>query len=168
MLPFYTANFYQIRNMPKTMLPISINLNEPKWFHDNKGRTCIFQDKRKVWNGVYINELSSSNLEGVIEDCCKCPEIKKKTVDNCSVVKAQLSKLRKLNFQLEILKLENLAKQYNCSSICFVVFEKPEFVCGERSAIKKWFEENGVNIKEFYPIQKIKNTKFSLNFKRIK
>lgn len=162
---FYTSNFYQVRNMPKDMLPLSVNQGEPKWFHDNKGRNYIFQDKRGVWNGGYIDEISSSNLNCNSDECINCVNGEKEKRNDCAFIKAFLEKLQKLDFKKTIIKLTKLAEHFKCNSICFVVFEKPEIICGERVAIKKWFEENNTHIEEFFPFKKI-GKGFSLNFKK--
>lgn len=165
-MQFYTANYYQIRNMPKSMLPLSINSGEPSWYHNDKGRSYIFKDKRGVWNGGYIDELSSANLD-ISEDFCHECHRQKYVGENCPVVLAHIKKLHKLNFENTILKLEKLAKHFDCDSICFVVYEKLDILCGERIAIKKWFKENNTQIEEFYPLKKASNDKFSLNYKKV-
>lgn len=62
---------------------------------------------------------------------------------------AYFEKLNKLDFEKTIQKLEKVTEHFNCKDICFVVFEKDDVVCGERQGIKKWFNEHGVEIKEF-------------------
>lgn len=165
-MQFYTSNFYQVRNMPKTMLPLSINSGEPNWYHDFKGRNHIFKDKRGVWNGGFVDELSSSNLE-VSEDFCHICHRQKYVGENCPIILAHIKKLHKLDFKETITKLEKLATHFNCDSICFVVYEKPGILCGERIAIKKWFEENSTKIEEFYPLKKLETNRFSLNYKKL-
>lgn len=130
------------------MLPISINSGEPRWFHDFKDRNYMFKDKRGIWNGGYIDEISSSNLNLDKETCHDCNRIKY-VGENCPFLNTYFEKLNKLDFEKTIQKLEKVTEHFNCKDICFVVFEKDDVVCGERQGIKKWFNEHGVEIKEF-------------------
>lgn len=157
-MQFFVTNFYQVRNLPQNMLPISINSGEPNWYHDFKGRNHVFKDKRGIWNGGYIDEISSSNLTCDPNVCHECGRYKY-IGDDCSFMQAFREKLNKLDFGQVLKKLEKVAKHFNCQDICFVAYEKPDVVCGERWVIKKWFEDNKVEVKEFY----LKTTKKCIN-----
>lgn len=148
-MKFYITYFYHIRNLPKTYLPISINNGEPNWFHEFQDRSHMFKDKRGIWNGGYIDEISSSNLE--IQDPKVCIECDRKLYvgGNCPFMKGYYEKLSKLDFDKTFKKLQNIVNHFNCEDICFVVYEKPDCPCGERWVIKKWFEEHGITIEEF-------------------
>ena len=149
-MDFYITYFYHIRNLPTTMFPISINSGEPNWFHDFKDRKHMFKDKRGVWNGAHIEEISSANLKDLDahQVCTDCGRSKLLGKD-CPFAKAYAAKLNKLDFNLVYSKLEKLAHHFGCSSICFVVYEKPDIPCGERWVIVDWFKKHGVDIKEF-------------------
>lgn len=133
------------------MLPISINSGEPKWFHDFQGRDHMFKDKRGIWNGGYVDEISSSNLN---LDRNICPDCKrtKYVGENCPFLQAYLQKLNKLDFKKVIEKLEKVTEHFNCKDICFVVYEKDDILCGERQGIKKWFKDHQIDVKEFKKI----------------
>lgn len=155
-MKFAVSYFYHVRNLAPTCLPISINMGEPSWFHEFKDRSHMFKDKRGVWNGAYIDELSSSNLEYVEQkedpgDFCRECNREKFVGENCPFMNAMLAKLEKLDFSKTISKLEKLAAHFGCNEICFMVYEKPDVVCGERWAMRWWFERHGMELPEFVP-----------------
>lgn len=150
-MKFQITYFYHIRNLPVTTLPISINNGEPKWYHDNQDRHHMFKDKRGVWNGGFIDEISSSNLnleQDAHEVCTDCNR-QKLIGGNCPFMKGYRAKLDKLDFSKVLKKLEKVAEHFNCDTICFVVYEKPDVLCGERWVMKDWFKDNGVDVEEF-------------------
>lgn len=51
-LQLYVAQFSQIRYFKPYMIPLSINLGEPSWYHDGKDRQHTFIDKNGVINGL--------------------------------------------------------------------------------------------------------------------
>lgn len=148
-MKFYISYFYHVRHFPSDMLPISINSGEPNWYHDFKDRKHCFKDKRGVWNGGYIEELSSSNLDISDPEICKNCQRIKLAGGNCPFMQAFRQKLDKLDFNRTINKLEATAKHFDCSSICFVVYEKPDVKCGERWPFVEWFKDHGIAIEEF-------------------
>lgn len=153
---FYITYFYHVRNLPPTYLPISINSGEPAWYHDYKDRSHTFRDKRGVLNGGYIDEISSSNL--IMDDpriCYDCGRVKFQG-GNCAFMKAYRDKLDKLDFNKVVEKLEKTVKHFECTDMCFLVYEKPEVLCGERPVIVNWFKDHGIGVVEFSG----KNTNF--------
>lgn len=149
-MTFFISYFYHVRNLSTKTLPLSINSGEPNWYHNFQGRQHVFKDKRGVWNGGYIDEISSSNLELVQDVCHECGRVKFLGKD-CPFAKAYKAKLEKLDFQKVVKKLEKVAEHFNCKNICFFVYEKPDIPCGERWVLKSWFEEHGVQIQEYQP-----------------
>lgn len=149
-MEFYITYFYQIRNLSADTLPISINSGEPGWYHNFQSRNTVFKDKRGVWNGGYIDEISSSNLEDIDahEICTDCGR-KKLVGKDCPFAKSYRAKLDKLDFDKVYKKLLKVAEHFGCNKICFVVYEKPDVVCGERWVMKGWFADHGIQIEEF-------------------
>ena len=47
-----TSYFYQIRNFKPNMIPVSINLSDPKWYHNNKNKHHVYIDRRNIINGI--------------------------------------------------------------------------------------------------------------------
>ena len=143
--------FYHIRNLSSNTLPISINSGEPSWYHDFQDRKHIFKDKRGVWNGGYIDEISSSNLETLDahEMCCTdCGRVKLAGKD-CPFAKAYRAKLDKLDFDKVYSKLTKVVEHFGCKNLCFVVYEKPDVICGERWVMLDWFKDHGISIQEY-------------------
>ena len=107
-------------------------------------------EKRGVWNGGYIDEISSSNLEDIDahEICTDCGR-KKLVGKDCPFAKSYRAKLDKLDFDKVYKKLLKVAEHFGCNKICFVVYEKPDVVCGERWVMKDWFADHGIQIEEF-------------------
>lgn len=151
-MEFYITYFYHIRNLSTDTLPISINSGEPSWYHNFQSRDTMFKDKRGVWNGGYIDEISSSNLESTDahETCTDCGRVKLVGKD-CPFAKSYRAKLDKLDFNKVYKKLLKVAEHFDCNKICFVVYEKPDVVCGERWVMKDWFADHGIQIEEFNP-----------------
>ena len=141
--------FYHIRNLSPSTLPISINSGEPNWFHDMKDRKHMFRDKRGVWNGGYIDEISSSNLEIDGHEVCTDCGRQKLVGGNCPFMQAYKKKLDALDFDKVYSKLAKVVEHFGCEDICFVVYEKPDVLCGERWVMIDWFKEHGVAIEEF-------------------
>lgn len=93
------------------------------------------------------------------DTCTKCN--RNNFSGTCTFVNAHLQKLRTLDFEKTLEKLEKVVKHFNCKDVCFVVYEKPEVKCGERLAIRTWFKENGKEVLEFVEhFRKTNVTKF--------
>lgn len=145
-MKIYVTNFYHIRFFPTSLLPVSINAGEPSWYHDNKGRSYIFRDKRGVINGVVFEKISSGMLDPKCgEYCDSCSH----HVPSCSFITEHLNYLETLDFDEIYFELSMLTELTHTKDICFVVFEKNWRECGEAVAIIKWFEEHNIKIEDF-------------------
>ena len=72
-MKIYISYFYQIRNFPKTLIPLSTAHWDPKWYHQKNNK--VFLDKRGVLNGLRIDELSpGKECDGLCSG-----------IDNCSI-----------------------------------------------------------------------------------
>lgn len=159
---FYTASFNQIRYMNKYILPMSINFGEPSWYHDGKDRNYCFFDKRGVYNGLVawpltMNEETSRKIEA---NNVKCKKDCSFDTHNCLAkllffLQLKNTSIDKIMSYIEVIK-ENYGKltrikDYEKIDICFVVYEQPTNLCSEREVIKRYFESNGIIIKEWTP-----------------
>lgn len=68
-MKFYTSYFYQIRFFPKTVIPISTAVWDPKWFHDFQSSDYVFKDKRGIYNGIRSYILSPIAVEPYCKEC---------------------------------------------------------------------------------------------------
>lgn len=141
--------FYNIRFFPKTMLPISTAMWDPKWYHDMLPQWNVYKDKRGVICGVRYEKFAPNEIGGT--ECGACKGIKN---GNCDFIKLYKQKLDKLDFNQTIKNLKDLAEYYGCRDICLMVHEKPDVKCGERWPLKEWFREHGVELQEFHKIER--------------
>lgn len=178
-IKFYTSYFYQIRNFKPWMIPISTAMWDPRWFHQFKTDNFTFQDKNGVVNGLrYTPFAPGSNCENLcrgIDQCknlngdevnptkCKflkeyCKQLNNLDINNCiqDIIKI-IKNSRFVNLQ-EIKDKETGIINYTVGGhdleIVLIVFEVPANPCSERSSLIKWFNENGIEMKELeYPIK---------------
>lgn len=150
-MKFYLTYFYNIRFLSVLTIPISTAKWDPKWFHDNKGSDYVFIDKRGVYNGIRMPELSPYKLEHV-----ECSKSCMQDPMSCSFLKDYKNYLDSLDFDEVMGKITHLAelfKQQNklnrLPNICLLVHEKPDNPCSERKPLMDWFKEHGVDLEEF-------------------
>lgn len=150
--------FYQIRHFKPYMIPVSTAMWDPTWFHRNN-MTTIFKDKNNVYNGLRFEELMpGKNCNGLCRGIDNC---KTKDPNNCEFLKAYRKQLKELNFDNLISKCNILANNIQRIGnfieepiIVFMVYEKVENACSERSIILSVFKEHGLDINELiYPIK---------------
>ena len=160
-MKFYTSYFYQIRNFTPNLVPVSVCISDPFWFHDSKDANYVFIDKRGILNGIRLKELVP-RLSGVPcgRDCLHYKRLPKD--EKCDF----LIKLREyyntisfkdiLNKSTQIaINAMALASLSDIPSIVFTFYEAPDNPCSERKTFQEWFTDNGGQIEELkYPIQK--------------
>lgn len=150
--------FAQIRNFKPNMIPISTAIHDPKWFHDNRSFSHKFIDKRGVLNGVRCKELapgeSCSGLCGGKDNCSEQPKY-------CAFLNKyyeQLQRIDKECFKIYCNKVATVASDYlsipvDDIMLVFVVYEKYDNPCSERSHLIDFLNSCGYNAKELeYPI----------------
>lgn len=144
-MKFYISYFYNIRFFPENLVPVSTAISDPQWFHDYKGMTYLFKDKRNVWNGVNCKGLSPYKVNNI--DCKKNCELNPST---CAFIKGYSDYLHTLDFEniKKLLEVSCNKLQPNCD-ICLIVYEKPDNPCSERQSLINWFAENGVDLIEW-------------------
>lgn len=150
--------FAQLRNFKPNMVPVSTALFDPKWFHDNKDVKHKFIDKRGVLNGVRCKDLAPgptcNTLCGGTVACSDRPE-------SCSFIKKYKEQLDDLNKDKFKQYCENVVK---CSAellgipeesivLVFMVYEKYNNPCSERSSLLEFLNDCGFDAAELsYPI----------------
>lgn len=147
----YISYFYNIRFFPRTMIPVSTAVFDPKWYHNFKGNNYIFKDKNGVYNGVRLSELSPEKVNNhtCSKDCKFNPE-------NCLFISSYKDYIYSLdfkkvyNFLTELSEKLRKQEQFNIQpDVCLMVHEKPDNPCSERKTLVQWFADNGITVKEF-------------------
>ena len=102
--------FYQIRNFKENMIPVSTAMWDPSWYHDNKGPTHIFVDKRGIINGLRILPLHpGEECEGLCHGRQSCTA---SGPENCAFLKAYRQQLEKIDLEKLLKDMNNLAEAY--------------------------------------------------------
>lgn len=152
-MKIYTSYFYQIRNFSKNMIPVSTAKWDPAYFHDFTGDyNYIFKDKRGIYNGIRAEIFLMPD-----DYQCECgPSCLNHNPQNCNFLKDYKAHLDTLDFQYVLNELERIGnKVQELESfkeepiIVLIVYETPGNPCSERSPLQKWFQENGIQVKEF-------------------
>lgn len=145
--------FYQIRFFKPNYIPLSTAMSDPKWFHQNRGKSFYYKDKRGVYNG-----LRAEPFVPVPDESLPCPGPQKceKVGTACAPLGYYYGQLKNLDFN-SIMKrfqhLGNLVKEIENFSEepipVLIVHEPPNCPCSEREVIKRWFFDNGYILEEF-------------------
>lgn len=152
-MQIYISYFYQIRNFPDTLIPLSTAMYDPKWYNNNN---VPYLDKRGILNGLRLPDLSPYKLdESVLCDpsddsfCDKNPS-------QCKFLSEYSKYLDTLNFDTIYNILIEIAD--GCSKarsdgktmdICLMVYETPNNPCSERIPLIEYFKKHGIEVKEF-------------------
>lgn len=145
-MKFYISYFYNIRFFPENLVPVSTAKWDPDWYHNSKGNSHIYLDKRRVINGVRCNGLSPYKIDN--NSCNGCDKTK---YDTCNFLKDYKKFLDSLNFNVVKGVLEHeVSKLRKDADICLIVHEAPNNPCSERGALVQWFKENGVDLEEWH------------------
>lgn len=149
-MKYYITYFYNIRFLKPNMVPFSTAVWDPKYFHDFKGSSYTFIDKRGVINGLRVETLQPqiTNNGG-----CPCNT---KHPESCLFLKNYEIQLENTNFKELTDYLEAVAydakeqlKFQEEPEIVLLVYEKPDNPCSERGPLIKYFAKNGIQLKEF-------------------
>ena len=138
--------FYNIRYMKPNQLPLSTAMFPPKFFAKTSKKNVAHLDNKGVILGLTIHEF-------VPQLQCECP-CEEKDYKNCCFLKEYYNQLSKLDFDKVILSwnefVEKLSSLTNISidEVVLLVHEKPNNPCSERTVLKKWFSEHGIELQE--------------------
>jgi len=128
---FYIGYFQQIKSMSDNILPISTAIWQPKWLPKDKYVVMEELSPR------YINHHS---------DCKGCTKDK---YLSCEFLKEYKEYIYSLNIRNILNKINTLLFMTDYIDVCFMVYELPDNPCSERHILKKWFEDNGIPIRDF-------------------
>ena len=150
----YTSYFYQVRNFPPNLIPLSTAIWDPKWYHANRDQTYQFKDKRGVLNGLRAEIFAPQPNN---DWCLHCgPEQRAKyDGDFCPFKIRYYYQLSQLDFcsvwQRFITLAEKIKSKEGYADVDFalILHEAPGNTCSERSTIQRWFRENGNPIWEW-------------------
>lgn len=139
--------YYNIKYLKPNQLPLSTSMWPPKFFLTTFGKNNdIHFDKRDIILGLKERLF-------VPQQQCECP-CKEKDYQNCLFLKTYYEQLSKINFENYIyckeLLIANLSivVGHDIDEIVLLVYEKPDNPCSERTILKKWFKEHGVELNE--------------------
>lgn len=147
-MKIYTSYFYQIRNFPKNLIPLSTAVSGPKWFYPQHF------DKRGVLNGIrawpFVPQMPYGLCLG--QPCEEQPY-------ECEFLNQYYKQLNKLDF-LQIMERFVLLKQKLCYDLglpdidfALMVYEVPNNPCSERQIIHRWFNDHNQPIKEWSKVE---------------
>lgn len=138
---------------PETVA-LSTGHSDPPYFHDGRGKSYVFRDKRGVMNGLRA-EPFVPNVEG---ECGRC----NKDSNKCNFLKNYKKQLDKLDFDDMMRRFESIAERVSPGveepEVVLLVWEAPDNPCSERVVLFDWFQEHGVKVEE-YPIPAKKSAK---------
>lgn len=139
-----TSYFYNVRFLEPWQIPLSTACWDPAWYHDFKGQSHKFFDKRNVLNGLRAEKLHPDNT--CMHLCRGQESCSTKDPSACEFLKKyriQLDRLDKDTFIDNLLDLEAqiCAKFKIMSPVQFVllVHEPPYKKCSERQALQESF-----------------------------
>ena len=152
-MKIYTSYFYQVRFFPPNLIPISTAAWDPKWFHNGKGHSFQFKDKRGVINGIRADIFApGADLAGYCSKTCG------KTPPQCDFLLRYRAQLNQLDFRTIVQKFERLeelikSKEGIITDIDFALLfhEAPNNPCSERIPVQQWFAANGLQVTEWLP-----------------
>ena len=142
-MKLYTSYFYQIRNFPRNLIPLSTAVWPPKYpIKDSTGQPAILIDCWPMKPG--------SQCAGLCDGSCD-----PKHPNDCKFLKTYRAQLDAIEFDKFYTQLEILKKQIEEGEglenvdFAFVVFESPRNPCSERTVIQAWGASLGIEIKEW-------------------
>lgn len=150
-----TSYFYKVRFFAPFHIAFSTALWDPQWFHDFKGPSHIFIDKRGVVNGLRVPPLSPK-CDACLH-CDKMPlikgESKNGTCPFLSAYSEQLAALPNEKIINRFITISNEIKEelkfVEEPQIILLVHEAPTNPCSERVALQKWLQGLGIESYEF-------------------
>ena len=149
-MEIYTSYFYQVRFFPKNLIPISTAAFDPKWYHENKGPSHQFKDKRGIINGIRADIFAPGP-----ELCGYCGENCGMVPPACDFLLRYRSQLDRLDFRTVWQKFERLAETirlregFEDVNFALLLHEAPTKACSERCVIQQWFADHGHPIQEW-------------------
>lgn len=127
-----------IRFFTPNMIPVSTAMWDPTWY---KG------DLRKDRNGVWIGLNDSRFHPPKNASCLTCD----RDYTKCKFGEEYYNKIKDLDINEITETYDELAKKLEIPdpTIVLLVHESPSNPCSERYSLMKWFQEKGIELKEF-------------------
>lgn len=142
-MKLYTSYFYQIRNFPRNLIPLSTAFWPPKYtIKDSTGQEALIIDCPPLKPGAAC--------EGLCNGGCN-----PKTPENCEFLKVYRKQLDEINIKDFIEHLNNLRTRicteegFDDIDFAFIVYEAPTNTCSERISIQEWLRDNGIEVEEW-------------------
>lgn len=154
-MKIYTSYFYQIRNFPKNLVPLSTALSDPRYYHDFKHPHYYFVDKRGIVNGLRAEPF----MPGVeCSGLCHGPNDCSGKAKTCAFLQTYYKQLCKLDINDIMFRFQDLGKRLVAAGVlnelpnfALIVHEAPTNPCSERGPIQQYFKNNGIIVQEFEP-----------------
>lgn len=139
----YTSYFYKIRFFKPNQIPVSTALSDPKWFHQNQGKSHKFIDKNGVLNGIRAEWLKPGEK---CHDLCHGREGCPYEPSSCAFLRAYKEQLESMPIEESVRRLEELGCYLKSiigfegePEIVLIVHEAPTNKCSERSVLQGYF-----------------------------
>ena len=138
--------YYNVRFMKQNQLPLSTAMWPPKFFSENSKKNEAHLNDKSVILGLTIHQFVPQ-----LQEECPCDI---KDYLHCSFLEKYYEQLSKLDFNEVIANYESIADKLSdiisakIDEIVLLVYEKPDNMCSERTALKKWFKEHCIELKE--------------------
>lgn len=144
-----TSYFYQIRNFPANVVPLSTAKWAPKWYD-----TTPYIDKRGVLCGYSIPVFApGASCDGL----CSGAEGCQYDSSNCPFLGEYRKQLDKIDYDVLIGALKDLEVELQEEhgineeiTFALMVHEAPTNRCSERAPIQQWFASHGHPITEWH------------------
>ena len=139
----FISYFYKVRFLTPNQIPFSTAVWDPKWFHDFKGQSHIFYDKRGVVNGLRIEPLAPR--------CTDCSgRCEPRDPSTCGFMREYREQLDSISMEELLNYFKGLANCFNLSDpdIVLLVHEAPSNPCSERVPLMDWFKSHGIEVME--------------------
>lgn len=159
-MKIYISSFYNVRFFTSNIIPIGTAGNWPFWIyqHYNKPKDSIFFNENSVLLGMKEKLFADSHyiIKDLTEMCGEkpCPYLEK--VPHCQFMDKYYNYLCNQDFSKMIKGFEQTAEYIRSIThfegepiIVLLVYESEKCICAERPCIKKWFEDNGYELKEW-------------------
>lgn len=151
---FYTSYFYQIRNFPTSLLPVSTAIYDPKWYKLSPYGLPV-PDKRGVYIGYNYRALhlpktwySELEKEGYQCEGKNCPDLNRLP---CRFMRLYKDYLSVVNYESFLNKIQSWLTYTHCEDVCLMVHEPSTCLCAERPVLQEWIRNHGYQIEEWRP-----------------
>ena len=158
-MKIYTSYFYQIRNFPRNLIPLSTAVWDPKWYHDYRNASHVYIDKRGIFVGfraeMFVPDDSCNGL-------CLGPDRPDICCQNggkygCSFLNTYRAQLDELDFNEVLSEMQDFTEKISTllksgareHNVALIFHEAPDNPCSERRLVQDWFKDHDYPIEEF-------------------